>query len=175
MFATETWKDIKGYEGLYQVSNLGRVKSLHFNKELLLKLRLTGRGYYQIDLQKNKNIKHALVHRLVAEAFIPNPDELPQVNHKDEDKTNNCVDNLEWCTQLYNIHHGTGLHRRIVTQYKPVLCVEKGIIYPSQIEAGKQLGIGHRHINDCCKGRRNTTGGYHWKYAEQGGDCHLYV
>lgn len=175
MFVTETWKDIKDYEGLYQISNLGRVKSLHFNKELLLKLRLTGRGYYQIDLQKDKNIKHALVHRLVAEAFIPNPDNLSCVNHKDENKLNNCVDNLEWCTQLYNIHYGTGLQRRIATQYKPVICVEKGRCYPSQIEAGRQLGICHRHINDCCKGRRHTTGGYHWKYAEQGGDYHLYV
>ena len=171
----EIWKDIKDYEGLYQVSNLGRVKSLHFNKELLLKLRLTGRGYYQIDLQKDKNIKRALVHRLVAEAFIPNPDNLSCVNHKDENKLNNCVDNLEWCTQMYNIHYGTGLQRRIATQYKPVLCVEKGIIYPSQIEAGRQLGMCHRHINDCCKGRRSTTGGYHWKYAKQGGDYHLYV
>lgn len=175
MFVTEIWKDIKDYEGLYQISNLGRVKSLHFSKELLLKPRLTGRGYCQIDLQRNKDIKHALVHRLVAEAFIPNPDNLPYVNHKDEDKTNNRVDNLEWCTQLYNIRYGTGLRRRVATQYKPVLCVEKGIIYPSQVEAGKQLGMSHRHINDCCKGRRHTTGGYHWKYAEQGGDYHLYV
>ena len=171
----EEWKDIKDYEGLYQISNLGRVKSLHFNKELLLKPRLTGRGYYQVDLQKDKNIKHCLVHRLVATCFIPNPKNLPYVNHKDEDKTNNQADNLEWCTQKYNIHYGTGLERRIATQYKPVICVEKGICYPSQIEAGKQLGICHRHINDCCKGRRNTTGGYHWRYAEQGGDYYLYV
>lgn len=175
MFTTEIWKDIKGYEGLYQISNLGRVKSLYFNKELLLKLRLTGRGYYQIDLQKNKNITHALVHRLVAEAFVSNLDNLPCVNHKDENKLNNNASNLEWCTQKYNIHYGTGLQRRIITQYKPVICVEKGICYSSQIEAGRQLGICHRHISDCCKGRRHTTGGYHWRYAEQGGGHHLYV
>lgn len=170
----EIWKDIKDYEGLYQVSNLGRVKSFVHKKERILKLRFTGR-YYQAELYKNKNSKSYSVHRLVAEAFIPNPDKLPCINHKDENKSNNHVDNLEWCTQHYNIHYGTGLHRRIITQYKPVICVEKGIIYPSQIEAGKQLGMCHRHINDCCKGRRNTTGGYHWKYAEQGGDYHLYV
>lgn len=170
----EIWKDIKDYEGLYQVSNLGRVKSFKHKKERILKLRFTGR-YYQAELYKNESSKSYSVHKLVAEAFIPNPDNLPCINHKDEDKSNNCVDNLEWCTQYYNIHYGTGLHRRIVTQYKPVICIEKGICYPSQIEAGQQLGISHRHINDCCKGRRHTTGGYHWKYAEQGGDYYLYV
>lgn len=170
----EIWKDIKGYKGLYQVSNLGRVKSFYFKKEKILKLRFTGR-YYQAILTKNGKQKSYLIHRLVAIHFIPNPKNLPTVNHKDENKANNNVDNLEWCTQMYNIHYGTGLQRRIATQYKPVLCIEKDIIYPSQIEAGRQLGICHRHINDCCKGRRNTTGGYHWKYAKQGGDYHLYV
>ena len=151
------------------------MKSYKHTKERLLKPRLTNRGYYQIDLYKNEKVEHHSVHKLVAQAFIPNPDNLPQVNHKDEDKTNNHANNLEWCTSKYNIHYGTGLHRRIVTQYKPVICIEKGICYPSQIEAGRQLKISHKHINDCCKGRRNTTGGYHWKYAEQGGDCHIHV
>lgn len=174
MFITEIWKDIKGYEGLYQVSNLGRVKSFKFNKERLLKLRFTGR-YYQAILTKNSKQKSYLIHRLVATYFIPNPENLPQVNHKDEDKANNSVDNLEWCNAKYNIHYGTGLQRRIATQCKPVLCVETGMNYPSAVEAGKQIGICHRHIGACCKGKRKTTGGYHWKYIEQGGGYHLYV
>ena len=98
----ELWKDIKNYEGIYQISNLGRVKSLHNNKERLLKLHRKPDGYIQVVLCKNYKIVSRLTHRLVAEAFIPNPDNLPEVNHKDEDKTNNCVDNLEWCNSSYN-------------------------------------------------------------------------
>ena len=110
----EIWKDIKGYEGLYQVSNLGRVKSFNYmntGKEKIKTLTLQKKhpmkqgGYLQTTLYKNKQTKTVVVHRLVAEAFIPNPDNLPQVNHKDHDKTNNCVDNLEWCTAKYNSNH----------------------------------------------------------------------
>lgn len=159
----EEWKDIKGYEGLYQVSNLGRVKSFKFNRERLLKLRFTGR-YYQMILYKNKSCKSYYIHRLVAEMFISNPDNLPFVNHKDENKQNNCVDNLEWCTQKYNINYGTSLKKRIDLMGKPVICMETGKRYKSALEAGKQIGINYKHICDCCRGRRKTTGGYHWEY-----------
>ena len=108
----EIWKDIPEYEGLYQVSNLGNIKSLEKSKgwckikEKTLKLRIDKDGYYRVILSKNSKPKMFLVHRLVAQAFIPNPNNLPEINHKNEIKTDNRVENLEWCTQLYNLHYG---------------------------------------------------------------------
>lgn len=111
----EVWKDIKNYEGCYQVSNLGRVRSLTrkvktFNgvrtsKGQLLKPLKTNTGYYRVDLKQNQKDKYMSIHRLVAEAFIPNPNNYPIINHKDNNPQNNCVDNLEWCTQSYNVKY----------------------------------------------------------------------
>ena len=109
----EIWKDIPGYEGLYQVSNFGRVKSLR--KAIIMSIRINKKGYSTIGLSKNGVFNRKSIHRLVAEAFIPNPDNLPQVNHKDEVKTNNCVENLEWCDNYYNLMYGTGNDRRIIS------------------------------------------------------------
>lgn len=106
----EIWKDIEGYEGCYQVSNFGNVKSLnymHTGKEQILKLKTKKSGYLQVNLCKDGKIKTYTIHRLVAKAFVENPDNLPQVNHIDEDKTNNRFDNLEWCDQKYNNNYGT--------------------------------------------------------------------
>lgn len=106
----EIWKDIKGYKDKYQVSNLGNVKSLNYNqthKEKLLKLFQNTNGYYQIDLWKNNKGKKCLVHRLVAETFIDNPNNYPIINHKDENPLNNCAENLEWCDAKYNCNYGT--------------------------------------------------------------------
>ena len=112
----EIYKDIEGYEGLYQVSNLGNVKSLHFKNpkncsEKVLKTTNNKYNYPTIGLYKDKKCKRFLVHRLVAKAFIPNPNNYPQINHKDETTDNNCVDNLEWCTQEYNLKYGTRMER----------------------------------------------------------------
>lgn len=123
----EIWKDVKGFEGYYEVSDLGRVRSVDRvvvdtvrNCERLLKGKLlvqrdNGNGYKGVMFCKEHKIFHKYVHRLVAETFIPNPNNLPQVNHKDEDKSNNCVDNLEWCDQLYNNTYGTKVERRLNT------------------------------------------------------------
>ena len=171
--------------GLYQVSNLGRVKHLEFTrpnlltggistiKEKILKQRLTQFGYYTVLLSKSGKRKWHFVHRLVAQAFIPNPDNLPFINHKDENKVNNVFSNLEWCTARYNSNYGTRNKRLSETKTnntyntKPVLCVETGTIYPSVREAARQTNIPNTHISACClnKPHYKTAGGYHWKYV----------
>ena len=118
----EIWKDIEGYEGLYEVSSYGRVRSLGqfvnhnfggyaYRKGRILKPGLGSRGYLSVTLSKNGIQKQYTVHRLVAQAFIENPDNLPQVNHKDEDRTNNNVTNLEWCDAKYNVNYGNRLNK----------------------------------------------------------------
>ena len=109
----EIWKDIEGYENLYQVSNLGRVKSLNYNhtgKEKIMKAK-KDKGYLRVQLYKDGKPKFYSVHRLVATSFLPNPNNLSQVNHIDEDKSNNIVDNLEWCSAKYNSNYGTRIQR----------------------------------------------------------------
>ena len=119
----EEWRSIPGYEGLYEVSSYGRVKSLEksyikkngimdHKPEIILSPKNNGTGYFIVCLYKNKTHKYYLIHRLVALTFIPNPDNLPCVNHLDEDKTNNRVDNLEWCDHKYNMNYNDVLKRR---------------------------------------------------------------
>lgn len=177
----EIWKDVKGYEGLYQVSNLGRVKSLsralphtkgyiaHYKGKLLPLQKC--RNYSRVGLSKNGKQTGYFVHRLVAEAFIPNPDNLPEVNHKDENPSNNNVNNLEWCSHLYNSNYGTRRRRISETTLnnpytsQAVLCVETGIVYPSAHEASRQTNVNLVNLCRVCRGERNQAGGYHWKYV----------
>lgn len=126
----EEWRDIAGFEGLYQISNLGNVKS--FDRiDSLGRLRIGIKrkliddkdGYQLVSLHKDGKVFMKKVHRLVAEAFLPNPDNLPFVNHKDENKKNNCVDNLEFCTAKYNVNYGSALKKRGIEHRKPVFAI----------------------------------------------------
>lgn len=161
-------KDIVGYEGLYQITSDGKVWSLKnckFLKPLLSGPK--GKEYYYVCLSKNGVKKNHKIHRLVAEAFIPNPNNLPIVNHKDENKENNRIDNLEWVTSKENCNYGTRNFRSSMKRNIPVECIETGIIYKSFHEASKKTGTEIACISMCCTGYRNrqTAGGYHWRYA----------
>ena len=122
MLEQEVWKDIKGYEGLYQINNFGKVKSLKkyagrsFRKEKILKEYIDKDGYIKVILCKNNKTRFLSIHRLLAEAFIPNPNNFPQINHKDEDKSNNSLENLEWCTCKYNINYGNRTKKSMETR-----------------------------------------------------------
>ena len=163
----EVWKDINGYEDLYQVSNLGRVKSLnyiHSGTEKILSPKTNNNGYLSVLLSKNCVKKMYLVHRLVAQAFILNPNSLPQVNHINENKTDNRVVNLEWCTASYNINYGN----RIKKTSRPVkqLTLDGTLvaIWPSAQEAQRN-GFNQSTICKCCIGLINKHKGYKWQYA----------
>lgn len=157
----EIWKDVPRYEGLYQVSNLGRVKTLHYhrgNKEKILSPGLRC-GYLLVNLCKNGKVKQYSVHRLVAEAFIENPENLPIINHKDEDKTNNSIFNLEWCDNTYNIRYSTA---RKVGCYKDGKLIK---VYDAVIDVTKD-GFNDGNVCSVLKRKRNSAGGYQWKYLE---------
>lgn len=164
----EIWKDIVGYEGKYQVSNLGRVKSLNYGrtgKEKVLKYE-DNNGYLRVNLCKNCKVKHYRIHRLVAQAFIPNPDNLPVINHKNEIKTDNRVQNLEWCTSQYNSTYNNQHIKRGIKLKKKRACYKNGIlikVYDSGIDTEKD-GFSLSHVSRCCQGKRNSHKGFQWKY-----------
>lgn len=170
----EIWKDIKNYEGLYQVSNLGRVKSLNrieksgnkFRKraEKILTQNIT-QGYKYVNICKNNKIKTYRIHRLVAETFLPNPEKLPQVNHIDGNKLNNDVNNLEWCSCKHNIQEAYRLGLSKTTKVKQYTLSGTLIkSWNSIAEAGKKLNLDTSAISKCCRGKRKKVGNYMWKY-----------
>lgn len=157
----EIWKNISGFEGLYQVSSFGRVKSFYGKKEHILKHADRGNGYLFVVLCKEGcKPKLYLIHRLVANAFIPNPENLPIINHKDKNRQNNHADNLEWCTAQYNVEYS--LAKR-VAQYSHAGKLIK--IWPSMMDAARQ-GFNVGNICLCCQGKRKTHGGFIWRYIE---------
>ena len=160
----ERWRDIDGFEGRYRISDHGRVFSLLSKK--LLNIYTNSHGYQCVYLYLDGHYKNFKVHRLVAVAFVPNPYNLPQVNHKNEDKTYNYYTNLEWCSAAYNNNYGTRTLRAAITNARPVVCIETNIIYWGAREAARQVGI-HNHISECCNGKRKSCGGYHWRWATE--------
>ena len=160
----ETWKNIKGYEGLYQISNKGRVKSLYNKNNKKEKILKPGERneYLCVSLYKNNKKNVYSIHRLVAQAFLPNPDNLPVVNHKDENKLNNNVENLEWCNYGYNINYGTRNERANIKRKKhrkKIICVESNEIFNGSKDIIDKI------IN-CCENNESILG-LHFKYIEE--------
>ena len=159
----EKWLPVVGYEGLYEVSNLGRVRSLPRNttKGKILAQQITKFGYLKVALVKNNVPKFFQVHRLVAVSFIPNPNNLPQVNHINENKLDNRVENLEWCTAKYNMNYSNSKRVAQCTKEEKIIT-----IFSSLIEASNQTGFWYGNISRCCLGKRKTAYGYIWKYID---------
>ena len=192
MSNNELWRDIKfvnngkeyDYTGIYQISSKGRVKQLAYTdakgnkrKEKIMKNKKDKHGYLCIALTKNYKRNYFSIHRLVALCFIPNPNNLPQVNHIDENKLNNTISNLEWVTAKTNINHGSHNERMAATKkangdYKkmsdkysiPVYCITNNTVYKSATEAARQLNLSNSNITKCLKGKRKSTKGYQFKY-----------
>ena len=176
----EEWRDVVGYEGLYQVSSEGRVKSLErklshwrggerIQKERILKQSVVYGGYLRVCLSVDGKTKMLRVHRLVCEAFHKNPENKPEVNHINEDKTDNRACNLEWCTRRENCNYGTRNERSAKALSKPVgqytLDGELVKIWPSTIEVQRQTGFGQGAVSAVAIGKRKTAYGFIWKYV----------
>lgn len=176
----EIWKDIKGFEGLYMISNYGRIKAINYGthyKTQLLKQRTDKKGVYCVDISKNNTKFNKTVHRLVAKHFIPNPYKKPQVIHINGDKSDNKVNNLKWVNNSENQRNVIKLGLRYIPQGKEVhnhrsvhqLNMNLNIIksWDTITEASKKLEIPTTNISKVCKGQRNTAGGYVWMYVDE--------
>lgn len=171
----EIWEDVSGYEGLYQVSNLGRIKRILFinnkiikTEEKILKCQVSKKRRVYVSLYKNNKRKNCMVHRLVAQAFIPNSDNLPQVNHIDGNSKNNNANNLEWCTAKYNCKHAYENNLSKLKKYneknKKRIVRNDGKIFDSAYSASKELNVSVCSIRDVLKKRIKTCKGYSFKY-----------
>ena len=191
----EIWKSAKGYEGLYEVSNLGRVKGIKrivkngkdrtmIKPEKILSPINNGNGYYFVNLLKDGKQSKMFIHRLVAMTFLPNTEKYKVVNHKDEDPSNNDVDNLEWCTHKYNSNYGTSKERRVKsTDYKALGNSRKKIVvqydlsgriikeWDSAVDCSNDIGYHTSGIYACCNGRWETYKGFKWEYKKEDAIC----
>ena len=184
----EIWKDIVGYEGLYQVSNTGKVKSLKRKvyagrgrmrwqyERILSENKTNGNGYKIVTLNKEGKGQNKYIHRLVAETFLENKNNYKYINHKDENKSNNSIDNLEFCTAQYNstynnLHIRNGLKNRNNKYSKKILQLNDNDeiinIFPSISEASRQLNVSQQAISDCLRGIQLHSASYKWKYANE--------
>lgn len=160
----EIWEDISGYEGLYEISSLGRIRR---DGNIISATKNPRSGYVSVMLCKEGKTKRFYVHRLVAKAFIKNPDGLREVNHKDENKENNSACNLEWCNHTYNCYYGENAPAK--SREKAVL--QKSLngdlirIWESAEKAFRGTGILRQSIGKCCLGKRETAGGFIWEFA----------
>lgn len=169
----EIWKDIEEYEGLYQISNFGNVKN---KKNKKIKEATHYHGYKYVMLSKNKKQKKKYIHRLVAQAFIENPNNYKEVNHKDGNKENNYIDNLEWCTRSYNVLHSYKNHLLVAkkgknnSMSKPVVQYTNDGIFIKKWDCindvFRALKIRDICISRCCRGLQKTAGGFKWKYLK---------
>ena len=180
----EIWKDIEGFEGKYQVSNYGRIRNIKFfnrvnfkrdrsSKAIRILKPQVKRKYYVVHLSSGEKDYHLLVHRLVASAFLPNPENLPEVNHKDENQLNNHVDNLEWCTRDYNFSYGTGQERAHNSKKKKIKQLNKDgslvRVWDSATDAATELfgnPIKKQAISRCARKERNSAYGFVWQFCE---------
>ena len=174
----EEWRDIEGYEGLYQVSNKGRVRSLDryvgykgiskaLRKGKILKPHQDNKGYLSVILQKDGKVKKFLVHCLVMKMFVGEKQSNMQINHKDECKTNNKLENLEYCTAKYNCNYGNRTEKITKKKQKPVIALNSDgeIVYEfKSAKEAEDLGFSPSHICNCCKGKRKWHNGLFWKY-----------
>lgn len=182
----EIWKDVEGYPN-YQVSNMGRVKSLNYNhtkKEKILKPHKATNSYLMVQLFNNDTYKFKLIHRLVAETFISNPENKPCVDHINTDKTDNRVENLRWVTHKENSNNPISKNNMAVNATKPMLGIKskdnplsipilqlskKGtpiMLWYCGLDILRKIGINNRNVSLCCKGKRKTAGGYRWQYLD---------
>ena len=163
----ENYKPIKGFENNYLIYDTGQVWSI--TKKKFLKPKKEWTGYLSVCLCKDNIKTMHKIHRLVAEAFIPDPLNLPYINHIDENKENNSVSNLEWCNIEYNVNYQKNFSNEKREKLngvigKPIICVETNTVYKSASEASRQMGISRSHLSNVLNGRKQTAGGYHWKY-----------
>lgn len=180
----EIWKDIEGLEGCYQISNFGRVKSLERVAEngrkvheRILKTRVNKKGYEYVCVQKNKKRIAIKIHREVSKAFLPNPYNYLEVNHKDENKLNNHVNNLEWCDRKYNANYGTAVKRAVklrianhvllIDQYDCEGNYIKTWKCPHEVEVESNGKMRATNIISCCRGKYKTSYGFIWKYKDK--------
>lgn len=167
----EEWSEVYSYDILFEVSTRGRVRTKHHGKKgyqkdyVYMQPTDNGKGYMRLNLKQSGKQKTVYVHELVALAFIPNPNGYVEVNHKDENKSNNNVENLEWCEHIYNCNYGTSKERIGRKNSVGVLCVETNQVFNSVIDASETMGVGATAISNCLNGRSKSSCGYTWRYA----------